>query len=332
MIIVYKRIFLKYLYWTLFIITAVAFNSCNAPRNNPLDPLNPNYSFASINGTVQTFSLPYTGIAGVSVLWQPGNIIINSDANGNFEINNIQPIDGKLVFQKAGFLSDTINVTWNKARKLNYQINLPSIPMLDSISIYTVVINQFSPPGQSYQLIINANISDKDNDIDSVYVQSNDLNFKKALGYDASSKFFQTTLSTLDMNISDIEQTIGLNFNIIVKDIFGRQFLVGSEKVTRVIKDGAVIQFPANDTLITSTPMLTWQRYTTGYPFTYMIQIYTNDFANSQLVYEQNSISSDSISCQITTPLPAKNYYWVIWVIDQFQNRSRSLPATFRVQ
>ncbi|HUX60825.1 MAG TPA: carboxypeptidase-like regulatory domain-containing protein [Ignavibacteriaceae bacterium] len=332
MLIVHKRNIPKYLYRIAFIILAFAFNSCNAPRNNPLDPSNPNYSFVSISGTVQTFSLPYTGISGASIYWQPGNVVINTDASGNFQINNIKPVDGELVFQKAGFLSDTINVTWNNARNLNYQINLTRIPMLDSISIYTVVINQFSPPGQSYELTINANIVDKDNDIDSVYVQSNDLNFKKALGYDASSKFYQTTLSTQDMNISDIEQTIGLNFNIIVKDIFGRQFLVGNEKVTRVIKSGVVIQFPANDTLITPTPKLTWQRFTTGYPFTYMIQIYTNDFANSQLVYQQNSISSDSISCQITTPLPAKNYYWVIWVIDQFQNRSRSLPATFSVQ
>ncbi|MHB1686602.1 MAG: hypothetical protein ACYCVH_04415 [Ignavibacteriaceae bacterium] len=332
MLIAYKRNFWKYFYGAVFAFAIVAFYSCNAPRNNPLDPSNPDYSFVSIKGTVQTFSLPYTGISGVSVLWQPGNVVISSDANGNFEIDNIKPIDGKLIFQKGGFLPDTVNVAWNNARKLSYQINLTRMPQLDSLSIYTVVINQFSPPGQSYQLVINARISDKDNDIDSAYVQSDDLNFKKPLGFDVASKNYQITLSTQDMNINDIEQTIGLNFNIIVKDIFGRQFLVGSEKVTRVIKNGVVIQYPANDTTVSSTPALMWQRFNTGYPFTYMIQVYTSDFANSQLVYQQNSVSSDSISCQITTPLPAKNYYWVIWVIDQFQNRSRSLPATFRVQ
>jgi len=327
-----KNNFKKYFFTVLVLFVLANTFSCNAPRNNPLDPLNPNYSYVSISGTIQTFSLPYTGISGVSVYWLPGNSVVNSDANGNFLINNIKPVDGKLIFQKNGLLSDTINVVWNNMQKLSYQINMNQIPQLDSISIYTVVINQFSPPGQTYQLFINAKISDKDNDLDSVYVQSADLNFKIPLSFDIISKNYQTTLTTQDMNISDIEQTIGLNFNIIARDIFGREFLVGSEKVTRVIKSGVLIQSPANDTTVTTTPLLTWQRFTSGYPFTYMIQVYTNDFANSQLVFQANAVSSDSVSYQISSPLAVKNYYWVIWIVDQFQNKSRSLPATFRVQ
>ncbi len=286
--------------------------SCNAPRNNPLDPSNPNYSYVSISGKVQSFSLPYTGIQGVAISWLPGNVLINTDVNGSFLINNIRPIDGKLIIQKDGFLSDTIVVSWASSLNQNFQIYLNQIPHLDSISIYTVVVNQFNPPGQSYQLVINSKISDKDNDLDSVFVQSTDLNFIKPLNFDVLNKNYQTTLTTQDMNISDIEQTIGLNFNIIAKDIFGRIFLVGSEKVTRVIKSAAVIQFPANDTSVSATPKLMWQRFNSGYPFSYMIQVYTNDFANSQLVLQAVNVSSDSISYQITTPLAEKNYYWVI--------------------
>ncbi len=306
--------------------------SCNASRNNPLDPSNPNYSYVSISGQVQSFSLPYSGIQGASISWLPGNILITSNANGSFLINNIKPIDGKLIIQKDGFLSDTISVSWASNFNQNFQIYLNQIPHLDSISIYTVVVNQFNPPGQSYQLVINSKISDKDNDLDSVFVQSTDLNFIKTLNFDVLNKNYQATLTIQDMNISDIEQTIGLNFNIIAKDIFGRVFLVGSEKVTRVIKNSTVIQFPANDTSVSTTPKLMWQRFNSGYPFTYMIQVYTNDFANSQLVLQAGNVSSDSISYQITTPLAVKNYYWVIWIVDQFQNRSRSLPATFIVQ
>ena len=318
-------------FW-LLIITASLFISCNAPRNNPFDPENPDYAFAAITGTVQTFSLPYTGIAGVSVFWNSSNALILTDAKGNFKIDNILPIDGKLIFQKEGYLSDTLNVVWGSSKLLNYQVNLNKIPQLDSVSIYTVVINQFTPPGQSYQLVINAKISDKDNDIDSVYVGNTQLNLYKGLDFNVTNKDYETVLSTQDLNINDIEQTIGLDFNIIVKDIFNRLYIVGSNKVSRVIKSGAAIQFPANDTAITSTPILRWQRFKTGYPFSYMIEIYTNDFANSQLVFRQENISSDSISYQVNKPLSIKDYYWVIWVIDQFKNRSRSLPATFRVQ
>ncbi len=316
----------------LAVFVMMSLISCNAPRNNPLDPENPNYPFASISGKVLTFSLPYTGIPGVSVYWSNANLIVKTDTTGNFVINNILPVNGQLIFTKTGYRADTLNVVWKNSKSLIYNVNLNKIPQLDSISIYTVVINQFTPPGQSYQLVINCKITDKDNDIDSVYVENSQLNLKKALDFNVTNKDYETTLNNQDLNVTDIEQTIGLNFNIIVKDIFNRIYNIGSDKVSRVIKNGPVIQFPANDTTVSSQPVLSWQRYPTGFPFRYMVEIYTNDIANSQLVLKQDNISSNAITYKLTQSLNAGNYYWVIWVIDQFQNRCRSLPATFRVQ
>jgi len=229
-------------------------------------------------------------------------------------------------------MSDTLNIAWGDSKSLNMQVNLKSIPLLDSISIYTVVYNQFTPLQQSYQLNITAKISDKDNDIDTVYVQNTQLSLMKPLGYDAANKIYLDTLSTSDLNISDIEGTIGLDFNIIVKDIFNNYFSIGSSKVTRVIETGVSIESPNNDTTVSSTPIFKWDRYRTGYPFTFMIEIYINNFANSQRILQIPNISSDSLSYQLNSPLSSNNYYWVIWVIDQFQNRSRSLPATFQVK
>ncbi len=306
--------------------------SCNAPRNNPFDPMNPGYSFVELEGSVLTYSLPYTGIAGVSVLWNPSNAIVTTDKNGNFIISNIQPVNGKLIIQKNGYLSDTLNVVWGSSKVLNYQINLNSMPTLDSIQIYTVVINQFSPPGQTYQLVVNAKISDRDNDIDSVFIQNAQLNLRYPLNFDVVNKTYTATLTTQDLNITDLDQTIGLSFNIIVKDVFNREYNTGSSNVTRVIKSAALIQYPSNDTTIGPNPSFIWQRYRAGYPFNYKIEIYTNDIANPQLVYTANGVSSDSVSYNLGTSLQSGNYYWVIWIIDQFKNRSRSLPATFVVQ
>ncbi len=323
---------LHYLVLKLFMLSSFTiFISCNAPRNNPLDPNNPNYSYVTLQGNALSFSPPFTGISNVSVYWSPSNLTVNTDLNGNFKFENILPVNGNLIFQKTGYVSDTINVNWGSSKVLNYNVNLNQIPQLDSISIYSVVINQFSPPGQTYQLILNAKISNRDNYIDSVFVYNLQLNLKKALDFNVANKEYETTLTTQNLNVTDIEQTIGLDFYISVKDIIGRQFNIGSDNVTRVIKTGVSIQFPANDTTVTSTPLLQWQRYKTGYPFTYLIEIYTNDFANSQLVFSKDNISSDSTSYFVNVPLNSNNYYWVIWVVDQFKNRSRSLPATFNV-
>ena len=330
-----KKILGKYVYVSallLLLMPALFFYSCDAPRNNPLDPQNPNYGYAKLTGTVQTFSLPFTSIAGVSVTWSPSGRIVTTGTDGKFTISNIAPVNGALIFQKSGYRSDTVNINWKTLRSINVVVNLNQIPKLDSISIYTAVINQFNPPQPNYELMIRTKISDRDNDIDSVFVQNSDINFRKALDFNVTGKIYQTDINTDEMNIIDIEETIGLDFNIIVKDIFNRYYNIGSGKVTRVIKDGAKIQFPANDTTIVTSPNLLWLRYKPGYPFTYTIEIYTNDFANSQLVLRAENISSDSTSYQVRTTLKSRDYYWVIWVVDNFQNRSRSLPATFRVQ
>ncbi len=333
----FKNIFSKnlrilHILLKLFMVSSLLiFISCNAPRNNPLDPNNPEYSFVTLQGSTQTFSPPFSGISNVSVYWSSANISVNTDINGKFKFSSIFPVDGKLIFQKSGYVSDTINVVWRNSKFLNYIVSLNKIPQLDSISIYSVVLNQFSPPGQTYQLGINSKISNNDNNINSVFVENSQLNLKKSLSFNVTSKDYEVTLTTQDLNVTDIEQTIGLNFNIIVKDSSNRLYNIGSDKVTRVIKAGASIQYPANDTTVSSTPTLKWQRYKTGYPFTFMVEIYTNNFANSQLVFSKNNISSDSTSLFVNTPLSTNNYYWVIWVVDQFQNRSRSLPATFSI-
>lgn len=303
--------------------------SCNAPRNNPLDLLSSGYSFAELSGTVYT--LPYSGIPGVSVYWSPSDKLVLTDNNGNFQINNILPVNGELIFQKNGYISDTVNVNWGNAKVWNKQVKLNSIPSLDSIQIYTVVINQFSPPGQTYQLVVNAKITDRQNAIDTVFVENSQLGLRYPMNFDAANKIYTVSLTTQQMSITDLEQTIGLNFNINA-DVYNSEINIGSASVTRVIKTPAMIQYPANDTTIGPTPTFIWQRYRAGYSFNYKIEVYTNDISNPQLVFSADSISSSLVSYNITTPLPAGYYYWVIWVVDQFKNRSRSLPATFIVQ
>src|SRR3989304_7071043 len=298
-----NKIILKGLFFSFIIY----FISCNAPRNNPLDPDNPNNNFGSIQGVVQTFSLPFTGIEDATVYWPPANKLVKTNANGKFIIN------------------------WSGVKIISPQVNLNSIPNLDSVAIFTTVINQFNPD-QTFQLNILAKVSDRDNDIDSVIVSNDHLRLNKKLDYNISQNFFQMTLYTNDLNISDLEEVIGLDFNIIVYDRFKNIYNVGSGKVTRVIKTQVLVQSPANSDIVNSNPTLTWQKFKPGYPFTYIVEVYTNDFANSQLVLGQKGVSPDSISYFVKNALQPGDYYWVLWVIDQFQNRARSKPATFTVK
>ncbi len=314
----------------LFVL--IIFSGCEAPRDNPLDPANPNNAKkGTIEGTVQSFSLPYVGIKNVNVFWKAGNVFVTTDTAGNFAILNVEPVDGSLIFEKNGYNPDTINVVWGNSKSLNYTVNLNQLPVLDSIAIYTTVINNTSQP-QNFELTIIARISDPDKDIDSVYVSNSLLSLNNGLEYNLTDKVYQTTLSIDSLGISDLEQTIGLDFQINAIDIFNKTHNIGSGKVTRVIKNEVQLTSPAGGSVVDTLPKFSWQKFAAGYTYTYMLEVYTNDLANAQLVFRVENLPPDSLSYSAKKPLAVRDYYWVVWAVDRFKNRSRSKPLIFQVQ
>jgi hypothetical protein len=295
--------------------------SCNAPRDNPFDPLNPVYDYGIIEGTVQTSSVPRTGVEDVNVLWQPENIITKTDANGQYKLNNIHTEDGNLIFYKEGFQSDTLIISWGTSKREFTQLYLNRIPVLDSSLIYSTVINQ----SQRYELYVKAWITDLDGYVDSVFVYNSELNIRKPLDNN-----FQATITQGELNVTDIEQIVGKDLLIVTKDKDGNEFTIGTCRIIRVIKDEVTGLVPANDTAITQQPInLQWTKFSAGYNFTYTVEVYTNE---AQLVENKENLPSDSTSYYLSQTLPQGNYYWVIWITDKYQNRSRSRQATFHFQ
>ena len=333
----YRKRFFIYLGFLVF--SSILFYSCEAARNNPLDPLNPDNKLGTIEGTVQTFSIPFSGIRDVSVYWEVDGILVKTNAGGRFKLENVTIQDGILIFSKEGYSTDTINVSWGTSKLFSTQHIMNKTPVLDSISIYTVVINQFSvSEPQKYELVIRAEISDED--IDTVFVENDELNLRRALSYNVADRAYQTRMTIKDLNLTDLEQAIGLDFNVIVQEnvivrenISIKETTIGSGKVTRVIKidmkDG--LSPDEDETVISQPVILRWFRQQPGYNFHYMIELYTYGIGFEELFFREEHISQDSISFQIPQTLPEGRYYWVIWIIDQFLNRVQSSPANFQI-
>lgn len=308
----------------------ILLNSCEASRENPLDPNSTDNLLGTIDGTVQTFSLPYTPIKNVEVFWKPGNILVYSDTGGNFRIPNVKIQNGHLIFRKDGYHTDTIEVDWAGARRVTEQVNLNKIPTLDSLSIYSVLVNSSNPPALMSEIIISTKINDIDNDIDTLAVVNGKVGLYKVMDFNIASKTFQTVLTPEDLNVSDLEQAIGLEFDFRVRDVLGEIYLLHGDGVNRIIKDQVTGLQPANDQQIGSLPFnLSWDSYSPGYNFHYMLEIYTAD--GSQLAFRKDSVSSAATSFTITQ-LESGSYWWAIWIIDEFNDMSRSIPATFIVQ
>ena len=324
----FSKIYISIILFSLLIIFG-----CEAPRENPLDPSNPNNSKkGTIDGTVQSFSLPYKGISDVKVYWEAGDVFVKTDSFGGFTILNVEPVNGALIFEKQGYNSDTVNVVWGNAKSLSYTVNLNQLPVLDSIAIYTSVINNFNQPSQNFELTITAKISDPDKDIDSVYVSNSFLNLNSGLEYNLTEKVYQTTLNIDSLGIPDLEQTIGLDFQINAIDLFGNTHVVGSSQVTRVIKNEVQLSQPAGNATVDSLPVFRWQKFIAGYTYHYMLEAYTNELANAQLVFRVDNLPPDSLSYSTKKSLSPRDYYWVVWAVDRFRNRSRSKPLVFIVK
>jgi hypothetical protein len=325
-----RKKILPFLFVSVFLFTSF---SCKAPRNNIFDPLNPDYSFGTIEGYVQTIGFPSSRISEVRVIWQNANLITETDNNGWFRLSSIPIKDGNLVFAKEGYKSDTLEVIWGESRSFFTQVFFNSLPTLDTVAIYTSVINQTGLPSIS-NLFVKAWITDLDDDIDTVYVVNNNLKLKKNLTYFQSEGSYQSSVSSGEMGGNNIEETIGSDFAIMVKDEFDNEFVIGNNRVTRVIKDEVTGLHPSGDSTISmqSQPLtLQWDEFNGGYYCTYLVELYRREDLSSQLIHTVNDIDSETTSYTLPFNLPSGNYYWTIWVIDKFQNRSRSKPVLFKI-
>ena len=305
--------------------------SCNAPRHNPLDPQNSNYSYAALEGNLQTVSLPRLPISEATVLWRPENRMTQTDAAGYFLLDPIAPINGWVYFEKSGYQQDSFYVAWNQSRHASVARFLNASPQLQELSLTSVVINNHLSGGtvQTQQLELKAWITDQDNDIDSVFAVCPALSIQSLLN-DIVDKRYVKTIRLGELKINDLEEAVGREFEIQVKDNSSTVHPVGRGSLKRVIKEEILFDSPANHQGVTATPTLRWSRFAPGFSFTLIVEIYPEEI-NPQVVYRSTGLGATQVSHTVEQALPPGDYFWVIWCVDEFGNLSRSKPASFTV-
>ncbi len=313
----------------IWVLIAILHLRCDAPRNNPLDPKNPNSSFAHLEGQVQTLAIPNQAIRNVTITWESTNQVIESDGSGKFALQDIQPVDGWLRFSHKDYWADSFFVAWQKQKSVSVRMLLNAKPKLEDLVMYSIVTHQY-PSRQSYQAVTKVKVSDNDGDIDSVYLRCDGLKFKKYLAYNNDSRFYEKNLTIYDLNVRSMDQTIGADFQINVRDKFARLALLGTGGIKRVIHEEVEFTTPSGYQLVPAMATLRWRSFNPGFKVTFGIEVYADEIP-PQVVWETSGISGDSTSFTIDRPLPEGDYFWVIWCMDEFQNRSRSKPASFTV-
>ncbi len=303
---------------------------CDAPRKNPLDPENPDNIYHILEGKVKTVSLPAQPLPDVTVYWNKQTTKTQTNSEGIFSFETINTQNGWLRFEKEGYVSDSTYIQWNNDKKIFVEISLNALPSLDSLMVFSIILNRY-PSLQKEQIAVEAKISDEDNDIDTVRVIINQIVFSSDLPFNTSNKWYQKTFSIFDLDIPRVERLVGHDFLIDVKDIFNHQFIVGRSTIERVIREEIIFISPAGNDTTSVNPTLIWQAFEPGFVFVYQLQVFTSEIT-PQLIWQKGYLDNNLTSYTGEMNLPPGEYFWVIWAIDEFGNRTRSKPASFIVK
>lgn len=315
---------------TVFPLILISFLACNAPRRNPLDPNNPEHHFGVLSGQVRTLTVPNKPLSDVLVTYPQADLVTFTDKNGNFSWNELERQNGTLYFQKSGYFLDSLSLKWGDKKELAVRSYLNALPVVSDLHVYSVVYNRY-PSLRKFQVSVRARVSDTDNDIDSVHVVNSLFKKSDLFAFNTVSRTFEIDYTLADLGVQSINAVVGCPFDIRVTDKFGHRIIAASASVMRVIYDEVTFITPANYQPVSSLPTLEWQALLPGFPFTYSVEIYYNEII-PQLVWQKEGFPSDVTSCTVDRALDPGEYFWIISCVDEFNNRSRSKPASFKVE
>lgn len=325
----------KYCWLALIIgLFSVWIFSCDAPRNNPLDPQNPKYPFAQIEGRVKTLSLPHLAIGGAEIVWKNDHLLWQSGSDGFFKIEELEKKDGWLLFHKTKFHADSIFIAWQGEKNKSVECLLNALPTLDSLVFFSCILNRY-PNLQNLELTVRARISDNDNDIDTVRFTNADLKFSTHLIFDTVDDFFeQERITMAKLGIPSAEMLIGKEFQIVVRDKFAHQVTIERTMIKRIIRDEVNLKSPLSHDTVSVRPTLRWEPVTPGFLHEYLVEIRTDE-TDPQLVWQREHLPSTASSVTVESDLsvdPIDSYIWAVWIIDEFGNRARSKYKSFIVK
>ena len=284
----------------------------------------------TLKGHIKTTRVPPQAIADVKVTWSAAQQFTFTDAQGFYKFENLAPVDGYLLFEKVGFGTLMEDVVWSEGQVITKNVFLNANPTLDSLTLYSVVEHNYSSRIVE-QMNVFAYINDQEGDIKSVFLECSPLDINAELSYNVQHKRFERSFSVGDLNINSMRQLVGYDFNLMVLDDYERIFNLGVERVERVILDEVEVDSPKNSEQVNNLVTLQWLYFNPGFPFTYDIEIYTDDDFTQDLVWHKEGVPSDSLAWHVEELLESKEYVWMIWCVDEFSNRSRSKPGSFSV-
>jgi len=308
----------------------------DADRDNPLDPRSGKYeNLGSLAGHVYTYYAPFQPMVSALIALNPGNQTTITNSKGEFALINIEPGSYVVTVSYPDYAPDTAQVVIQSNRITSLQFNLDGLPQLDTLILNSGYQHEHYPFDPVRMLDIMTKVSDPDGlaDMASVAVIIPYIAFKDTLAFSAVVGTFQEKIEEKDLSISHLAELIGQPVYVEITDKVGQVCRYGPQYLFRVIDDEPEIVSPKGSASVGFQPTLKWNPVQLPFSFTFKVEIYAirEDQILYPAIYTFSGISSEITEIRLATVLPASLYLWVVSIVDNWGNWSRSKPATFQV-
>ncbi|MHB2149291.1 peptidase associated/transthyretin-like domain-containing protein [Calditrichota bacterium LG25] len=313
-----------------FLIAILFLFGClgDAPRDNPLE----NQNGLTLEGSVHTFYAPHLPLEMVPVQLKKLNLLTYSDAQGRFEFTHLKPDSYTVIVGGQNFSKDSVRIFLKRNTSLTFKID--RLPQFLEIKITTHHQARWFPVEDAYfvQVYLRATDPDGIGDLSLAYYDVPGLGVRDTLLPGADAGEFYAWQTPGEFNVQHVNQLIGKAFEMVVEDDAG--FGKRSEPVflTRIIEQTVQLISPVGlQTIFGDTIRFQWQSVYLTFPFHYKLEIFQINNGVISIVKTMDGLPSDQTELELINSLPAGDYLWRIYLVDEFGNTSSSKEGAFQI-
>lgn len=312
-------------------------------RENPLDPLSEGFrDEGAVSGRVTGLYPPFPGRADVRVRLVPvgpagrPELATRTDASGQFALGDVPSGPYAIVAEQEGFLGATDTVTVAPGAVAETTIQLDALPEVTEQSVRSVHISRWFPDEPVFQLevAITATDPDRPEDVDSAALAVPDLGLSLPLDpVGGETGRFSALFDNAELPAPGIETLLGRMLRAEVFDAAGNTGLGPPLSLVRVIEQSPQTERPQSLAVVGPMPTLVWRPLQLPFAFTYRVDVFlvVEEIGLPTLIERHEDIAPSITSLDVETELIPGDYFWTVWVVDTFGNRSRSKEAGFQV-
>ncbi len=309
---------------TLWWILIVAIAGC-APRDNPFDPRS-QFAFANLSGRV--FDLRgETPLCDIWISVDDSDITL-TDSSGTFEFYLNSGTHSVKVRGEGIADYDTV-LTLAKGEFDTLYLHVDRLPHISEVKLTSVHLASVIW-GDDYMLNASCRVTDPDGvyEIDSVLLDLPDTVFiMEAANMDSFSIIVPESL----LPEGQLHELVGTPIYIVAKDIHGGMEVSEPIYLSRIIYEIPEAVSPSGGVVTPNRPVLIWHSMDVNYSVSYEIELYSAPVGQPPSLIMRVSSIEDTVF-QIPEAIPPGYYYWFVFGVDEFGNKSRSIGSLFVVQ